>query len=70
MWAQRSLLMVGLCHLTACKLYTATMAAHGKPAPDPFLLCAERHGVDPLRCRVIEESLNGVRDALAAKMPV
>ena len=70
MRAQRSLQMVGLGHLTGARLFTATMVAHGKPAPDLFLLCAARHAADPARCLVIEDSLNGVRAARAAGMPV
>ena len=70
MRAQRSLEMVGLAHLTGDKLFTATMVDHGKPAPDLFLLCAARHGAEPARCLVIEDSLHGVRAALAAGMPV
>ncbi len=70
MRAQRSLQMVGLAALTDTRLFTATMVAQGKPAPDLFLLCAERHGVVPARCLVIEDSLNGVRAARAAGMPV
>lgn len=41
-----------------------------KPAPDIFLLAAERLGVEPGQCRVFEDSLNGVRAATAAGMPV
>lgn len=39
---------------------------NGKPAPDIFLLAAERMGVDPTRCAVIEDSHNGVRSGHAA----
>jgi HAD superfamily hydrolase (TIGR01509 family) len=42
----------------------------GKPAPDVFLLAARRLGVTPERVVVIEDSLNGVRAAKAAGMPV
>jgi HAD superfamily hydrolase (TIGR01509 family) len=42
----------------------------GKPAPDVYLLAAERLGVRPGRCLVIEDSLNGVRAARAAGMTV
>lgn len=70
MRAKTSLEMVGLGHLTGEQLFTASMVAHGKPAPDLFLLCAERYGVAPQNCLVIEDSLNGVRAALAAGMPV
>lgn len=39
---------------------------HGKPAPDPFLLAAERLGVDPSRCLVAEDAPAGVAGARAA----
>lgn len=68
--AERSLQIAGLEALTRDKLFTAAMVAKGKPAPDLFLLCASRHGTDPARCLVIEDSLNGVRAARAAGMPV
>ena len=68
--AQRSLQMVGLEHLTGARLFTATMVPNGKPAPDLFLLCATTFATDPARCLVIEDSLNGVRAARAAGMPV
>jgi HAD superfamily hydrolase (TIGR01509 family) len=39
-----------------------------KPAPDLFLLAAERMGVAPARCVVFEDSPNGLRAAHAAGM--
>jgi HAD superfamily hydrolase (TIGR01509 family) len=42
--------------------------ARGKPHPDPFLLAAERLGVAPPTCLVLEDSHNGVRAAHAAGM--
>jgi HAD superfamily hydrolase (TIGR01509 family) len=42
----------------------------GKPHPDIFLKTAERLGVDPGRCIVIEDSLNGVKSGKAAGMTV
>jgi HAD superfamily hydrolase (TIGR01509 family) len=41
----------------------------GKPAPDMFLLAAERLGVTPARCVVIEDSPPGVAAGIAAGMP-
>lgn len=38
----------------------------GKPHPDPYLLAAERLGVDPRECLAIEDSPTGVASALAA----
>lgn len=39
-----------------------------KPSPDVFLLAAERLGVQPCDCLVIEDSAHGVRAAGAAGM--
>jgi pseudouridine-5'-monophosphatase len=41
-----------------------------KPAPDIFLLCAQRLGIDPSRCIAFEDSPNGIRAARAAGMQV
>jgi HAD superfamily hydrolase (TIGR01509 family) len=41
---------------------------NGKPAPDMFLLAAERLGVPPEQCIVIEDSAPGVQAGLAAGM--
>ena len=38
----------------------------GKPAPDPFLLAAQRIGVPPEQCWAFEDSLAGSRAALSA----
>ena len=43
---------------------------HGKPAPDIFLLAAEKIGADPFECFVFEDSANGVRAGHAAGMRV
>jgi HAD superfamily hydrolase (TIGR01509 family) len=42
----------------------------GKPAPDLFLLAAERLGQPPARCLVFEDSEHGARGAMAAGMSV
>jgi pseudouridine-5'-monophosphatase len=42
----------------------------GKPAPDIFLLCAERLGADASQCIAFEDSPNGVTAATAAGMQV
>lgn len=40
----------------------------GKPSPDVFLLAAERIGIEPAECLVVEDSENGVKAAKAAGM--
>ena len=47
---------------------TGDMIRNGKPAPDIYLLAAERLGVDPADCIGVEDSLNGVRAVAAAGM--
>jgi HAD superfamily hydrolase (TIGR01509 family) len=42
---------------------------HGKPAPDMFLLAAERLGLAPKACVVVEDSPPGVTAGRAAGMP-
>ena len=41
-----------------------------KPAPDLYQEAAKRFGLEPAECLVIEDSLNGVKAAIAAGMPV
>lgn len=45
---------------------TRTDVAHGKPAPDSWLLAASRLGVGPGSCLVVEDSLPGLEAARAA----
>src|SRR5215211_2490396 len=49
---------------------TGDEVERGKPAPDLFLLAAERIGVDPADCVVFEDAPNGVIAAKAAGMRV
>ncbi|MGQ9567571.1 MAG: HAD family hydrolase [Anaerolineae bacterium] len=49
-------------------LVAAEDVAEGKPAPDVFLVAAERLGVPPRRCVVLEDAAVGVQAALAAGM--
>lgn len=47
---------------------SASDVARGKPFPDIFLLAAEKMGVPPSECVVIEDSMYGVQAARAAGM--
>ena len=51
-------------------LFSAYDVPRGKPHPDVFLYAAARMGVEPARCAVVEDSLPGVRGAVAAGMRV
>ncbi|MFI2643444.1 HAD family hydrolase [Streptomyces sp. NPDC018610] len=52
------------------RIFSAQDVGRGKPAPDLFLHAAERMGVTPDRCVVVEDSVLGVQAALAAGMDV
>lgn len=50
--------------------HSAELEQFGKPHPAVYLTVAEKLGVSPLKCVVIEDSLNGVIAAKAARMKV
>lgn len=60
----------GLFDRFAGRIHSATDpdVAAGKPAPDLFLHAADRMGVPPSRCAVVEDSPYGIEAALAAGM--
>jgi HAD superfamily hydrolase (TIGR01509 family) len=60
--------VAGLLEFFEPHLFSATMVAHGKPAPDLFLYAAARMGAAPRRCLVVEDSMAGVTAARAAGM--
>jgi beta-phosphoglucomutase-like phosphatase (HAD superfamily) len=49
-------------------IVSADEVGRGKPAPDVFLLAAERLDVRPDTCAVFEDSSAGIRAACAAHM--
>ncbi|WP_286174225.1 HAD family hydrolase [Rhodobacter sp. NTK016B] len=49
-------------------IFSASMVANGKPAPDLFLHAAQKMQVDPSECLVIEDSPAGLTAARAAGM--
>ncbi|MFE1312118.1 HAD family hydrolase [Streptomyces sp. NPDC058755] len=52
------------------RIFSSQDVGRGKPAPDLFLYAAERMGVAPERCVVVEDSPLGVQAAVAAGMDV
>jgi HAD superfamily hydrolase (TIGR01509 family) len=49
-------------------IITPEFVKHGKPAPDMFLLAAEKMGVPPEKCLVYEDGRSGIEAAAAAGM--
>ncbi len=47
---------------------TGNQVVHGKPAPDIYLLAAEKLGLSPDECAGVEDSLNGVKAIRSAGM--
>lgn len=52
------------------ELCSAEHMQYGKPHPLVYLTCAEKLGVNPLHCLVIEDSVNGIIAGKAAQMKV
>ncbi|MEO8906210.1 MAG: HAD family phosphatase [Polyangiaceae bacterium] len=64
---RRTLATIGVADLFPV-VVTAEDVKHGKPAPDLFLLAAQRMGVEPSDCLVFEDSLLGIEAASRAGM--
>jgi sugar-phosphatase len=75
--AQRAIVTSGSMAIASARMAAAGLARpavivtsddveRGKPDPAPFLLAAERLGVDPKRCLVVEDAAAGIRSARAA----
>ncbi|MFO1128621.1 MAG: HAD family hydrolase [Rhodospirillales bacterium] len=62
--------LTGLLPFFAPHLYSASMVASGKPAPDLFLHAAREMHADPAACVVIEDAVAGITAARAAGMRV
>jgi HAD superfamily hydrolase (TIGR01509 family) len=65
---RRKLELTGLLVRFGEDLFSATMVARGKPAPDLFLHAAQQLATAPDRCLVIEDSPLGIEAAIAAGM--
>jgi HAD superfamily hydrolase (TIGR01509 family) len=62
--------VLGLQSVFGPNVFSASSVARGKPYPDIFLHAAERMGVSPVHCLVIEDSTSGVEAGRAAGMTV
>ncbi|MDX1628833.1 MAG: HAD-IA family hydrolase, partial [Fulvivirga sp.] len=51
-------------------IFSAEMVANPKPAPDVYLLAAQKCDVAPEACLVVEDSKSGVKSAVSAGMQV
>lgn len=67
-WAVKEFLgkigVLGYFHIFVC----GDMGLRSKPFPDIFLACADKMGLAPCDCFVLEDSPNGIRAAFAAGM--
>jgi len=57
---------LGAAGIDAPVLVTTEDSARHKPFPDPYLVAAQRLGVDPARCLVVEDSQPGIDAGHAA----
>ena len=60
--------LTGLYERFVGRIFSVEEVTNGKPAPDLFLHAAERMGVEPSACAVVEDSRHGVEAARAAGM--
>ena len=67
---RHSLEVTGLLRFFDPHVFSAFMVERGKPAPDLFLYAAEKFGVAPADCLVVEDSVHGVTAARAGGMDV
>jgi len=67
---EHALRRAGLVERVNAGVFSADDVERPKPAPDIYLLAAERNGVAPSRCLVVEDSATGATAALRAGMRV
>jgi HAD superfamily hydrolase (TIGR01509 family) len=65
-----TLRLTGLLEHFEDRLFSGYEVQSWKPDPQLFLFAAQRLNVHPSQCNVVEDSITGVRAALAAGMPV
>ena len=69
-WLERKLERAGLRNYFDIHIYASENVERGKPYPDLYLFAAEKLGVKPENCLVIEDSPRGVEAGIAAGMTV
>ena len=69
-WLDHCVDRFGFRHAFGDNLFSATLVANGKPAPDIYLLAAREMKATPPTTIVIEDSPTGVQGAVAAGMTV
>jgi len=67
-WLAEKLEIAGLKTYFAPHIYAAEVVKHEKPAPDLYLYAAEKLGVMPENCMVVEDSPRGAQAGIAAGM--
>ena len=65
-YLQRVLAKTDLISLFSEKIFSAHQVERPKPSPDLFLYAAQKMGVSPEECLVIEDSVSGIKAAKAA----
>jgi pseudouridine-5'-monophosphatase len=64
-YAERILTIIGVRNRLQFVI-TADDVTHGKPNPEPYLMAAKQHGVEPAEMIVFEDSANGCKAGVAA----
>ncbi|GLB36553.1 putative HAD-hyrolase-like [Lyophyllum shimeji] len=64
-YAPRALSRAGI-PLPPAGLVTSNDVSHGKPHPAPYLAGADKCGVDPTKCLVVEDAIAGLKSGRAA----
>jgi HAD superfamily hydrolase (TIGR01549 family) len=65
---QLCLQILNLADKFGSNVFSSDMVSRGKPHPDIFLLAADKLGMNPRSCLVIEDSASGIKAAVAAGM--
>ncbi|RDB29154.1 Sugar phosphatase YfbT [Hypsizygus marmoreus] len=64
-YAPRALSRAGI-PLPRAGLVTSNDVSHGKPHPAPYLAGAQKCGVDPAKCLVVEDAISGLKSGRSA----